>query len=398
MTSPNLSLDSPNRLRTSPINPAAPDNVDPANQALLAHERNYRLKEKAKPDMTHDITQAAKTLRERRQRKRDLEERKKNQEQMEEDSEQSKIPEASPTPPVKTISERWREQQRLLEAKRGKRQQAQAQPSTSISTSTSTASVRNVSTSSTRSDYSIALSTIYDSRQKSTGISRTDTENYAPPSLVMKWIEQELEELRLGTYSPAPPAASQTDEHENENKIDEEGLPIDASARRQALEQMRLKLQRRREREEDREDEDEDDEGEEDSLIFAAFDRKLRMKAAVWEIQRRKKGSSDSTADQNTELDSTELRFGPPMAGMQAVMEERARRKRERAAAKEVLEAEIEERTFNTSTALSIKDPDPIRGMQVVMDERARRRRAKAAAEESLTAHNKQSDSGSPKS
>lgn len=407
MTLHNLPLDSPNRPHTFPINPAAPDNLDPANQALLSHEPNHRLTEKNKQDMTHDITHAAKTLHERRQGRRDLEERKKKEEYMGEDSEQCEIHEASTTAPAKTISEQWREQQRLLEAKRGKLQQGQAQSSISTSTSTSTASVPNVSTPPTRSDYSIALPTIYNSRQRSTSVSRTDTENDAPPSLMIEWVEQELEELRLGTYSPAPAAASQTDENENknenqsenENGIDEEGLPVDPSARSQALEQMKLKLQRRREQEEKDEYEDEDDEEQEDSLTFTAFDRKLRMKAAMRGIQSRKKRPSDGTASQNTELDSAELRFGPPIAGMQAVMEERARKKRERAAAMEALEeAEIEERTFNTSTVLSIKNPDPIRGMQVVMEERARRRRARAAAQESSTAHMKQSDSGSPKS
>ena len=314
------------------------------------------------------------------------------------DIEEDEIPEPSSTPPTKTISERWREQQRLLEAKH---QQTQTK-------SSSAASARNVSFSSTSSGYTANLPTIYDSLQTTTPGPKTDTENYISPSIVMEWVEQELTELRLGTYSPA--AAAEMDEHDNE--IDDEGLPIDPSVRHQALEKMKLKLQRRREQEKSREDEqqegdededkdeeEEEEEEEDSSLTFAAFDRKLRMKAAVWEIQRREKRSSDSKTDQHTETGSTELRFGPPKAGMQAVMEERARRKRDSVTAKEALEeVEIEEKTFNTSTALSIKDPDPIRGMQVVMEERARRRRAKAGAEESSTAHNKQSHSGSPKS
>lgn len=332
----------------------------------------------AKPTAQSGITQAAQTLRQRRQEKRDLQESKKKQEQTEEELERSQIPEPSTTPPAKTISEQWREQQRLLEAKHQQ-----------VGTKFSTTSAHNVSLPSITSNYSTTLSTIYDSLQ-SPGL-RSDTDNYTPPSLVMEWVEQELAELNLGTYSPAPAATSQTDEHENEIKIDEECLPIDASARRQALEQMKLKLQRRRERkerdeEDEDEDEDEEEEEEEDSLTFAAFDRKLRVQAAAWEIQRLEKRSSDSAADQNTELDNTELRFGPPNAGMQAVMGERARRKREAAATKAALEeAEMEDKTFNTSTALSIQNPDPIRGMQDVMEERARRRRAKAAADEALT-------------
>lgn len=350
----------------------------------------------AKPAMTHNIIQAARTLRDRRLEKRVLEESKKKQEQTEGYIEESKMHELLTTSPSKTISDRWREQQRLLDAKHHKTQKQSSDP---------TASLCNVSTSYTSRIYSTTLPTIYASLQATTPSSKT--ENYKPPSLVMEWIEQELAELNLSTYPSAPAAASQTDEHENENEneTDEEDLPIDSSARRQALEKMRLKLHRRREREEDREDKDEEeedeDEGEddeeEDSLTFAAFDRKLRMKAAVWEIQRREKRSSDSTADHNTEIDRTELRFGPAKAGMRAVMEERTRRKRERAAAKEASdEAGIKERTFNTSNALSFKDPEPIRGMQMVMEERVRRRRAKAAAEESSIAHNKQSSSDHP--
>ena len=127
----------------------------------------------------------------------------------------------------------------------------------------------------------------------------------------------------------------------------------------------------------------EKEEDTEQELTYEAFDRKLRMKAVVWEIQRSEKRSSDSPVDQNTDLDNTKLRFGPPKAGMQAVMEERARRKQAASAKKAALkQTEIEDRIFNTSTALSIDESDPIRGMQVVMEERAKRRREKAAAKE----------------